>query len=182
MRPLVWVGFGLLIVGVHATVGRYDVLADPVGWVFALIGVRRLAATKDVPLSDALVVAGVIALLCSIPLWWPSTLHRLDKGDPALLWGVGLAELVFQLLLCRTLSTLARTAGDVSADLWLKICQGGLVAGIIAPVAYFAAHQSWLNGVAALGQIVQLVIIILCFVLAGRAWASTPRESDTVEG
>lgn len=178
MRPLLWIGFGLLIVGVHATVGRYDVLADPVGWVLALVGVRRLAAAKELPLTDALTVAGVLALLCSIPLWWPTTLERLDRGDPALLWGVGLAELVFQLLLCRGLSTLAQDSGDTGADLWLKICQLGLLAGIVAPVAYFAAHQSWLNGVAAFGQIVQLVIIILCFVLAARPWASTPREAD----
>lgn len=182
MKPLHWIGVGLLVVGVHASVNGYDLLVDPLGWLLALIGVRRLAASRDLPLAGGLSVMGVVALLCSIPLWWPSTLHRLDHGDPALLWGVGLAELVFQLLLCRALALLARAARDDGVQLWMVVCQAGLVLGIGAPVAYFAAHQEWLNGVAALGQVVQLLVIILCFVYAGRPWADAPpaAEADDV--
>jgi hypothetical protein len=184
VKPLQWIGVGLLVVGVHASINDYDLLVDPLGWLLALVGVRRLAAARDLPLAGGLTVMGVIALLCSIPLWWPTTLRQLDHGDPGLLWGVGLAELVFQLLLCRAFSLLAREARADGVQLWMAICQGGLVLGIGAPVAYFAAHQDWLNGVAAFGQIVQLLVIILCFVYAGRPWAGAtpPPDADDVTG
>lgn len=181
MKPLQWLGFGLLVVGAKALVGGYDLLFDPAGWVLALVGVRRLAGAVDLPHRGALLVIGVVALLCSGPLWWPGMADRLDDVDHAVLWSVGLAELVFQLVLCHDLAGLARRAADDTATLWFRICEGGLVLGILAPVLYFAAGQDWLLGVGALGELVQLAVFVLCFWYSGRAWAGAqpaPTDAD----
>lgn len=178
MRPLLWIGFGLVVAGVVARVGDLDLLADPVGWALVLIGVRRLAGAVELPLRPWLLGVGALALLCSGPLWWPTTSRALHHADPSILWAVGLPEIVFQVLLCAALARLAKVGGDDGAGLGWRICEAGLTVGAIAPALYFGAGAHWLAGVASLGQILQLAVIILCFCYAGRAWAgATPRPA-----
>lgn len=178
MRPLLWIAFGLVVAGVVARVGDLDLLADPVGWVLVLIGVRRLARAVELPLRSWLLGVGVVALLCSGPLWWPATARDLQHADPAVLWAVGLAEIAFQILLSAALARLAKDAGDEGARLGWRICEVGLAIGAIAPVLYFGAGAGWLAGLATLGQILQLAVLVLCFCYSGRAWAGAgPRPA-----
>ncbi|GAB2980244.1 hypothetical protein [Nocardioides montaniterrae] len=182
MKPLQWIGFGLLIVGAKATLhGGYDLLVDPVGWLLVLVGVRRFASVTTPRQARLLVAIAVVALLCSGPLWWPDTRHALEDADPAVLWSVSLAELAFQLLLCHVLARRAWAAHDEGPSMGLRLCEVGLAGGIIAPIVYYTAEQGWLNGVAALGQIVQLAVIVLCFVFSGRTWAGAGSPRDAAE-
>lgn len=176
MRPLGLIGYGFLLVAVKVLFGRYDVLADPIGWVLVLLGLRRMARAVDLPAGMALAYLGILSLLCSGPLWWPDTARSLHDGDPAVLWAVGLGELLFQAVLCHALATLAQQAKENTAVIWFRVCEGGLVIGALAPPLYFGAHLSWLNGIGNLGEILQLVVLVLCFVYSGRTWAGAPEK------
>jgi len=185
VKPLQWIGFGLAVVGVKAVVGSYDILADPMGWLLVLLGVRRLATAVRLPAATALGYLGVLAFLCSIPLWWPSTGDRIQHGDPAALWGIGLAELLFSAVLCHALATLAQRARSTSGVVWFRICEAGIVVCTVAPVLYFAAGQSWLKGVGSFGDTLQLVLLVLCFCYSGKTWAGSPAltpPEDTADG
>ena len=135
-----------------------------------------MATAVELPMALVLGYLGVIALVCSGPLWWPSTGHALDHGDPSVLWAMGLGELGFQAVLCHALATRAQAAGDLSATMWFRICEAGLVVGAVAPVLYFGAGLDWLRGVGNIGQILQLLVLLLCFAYCGKAWTgATPR-------
>lgn len=182
MRPLLLIGYGLVIVAVQVRFGTYDVLADPVGWLLALLGVRRMARAVRLPAAMSLGYLGVLALACSVPLWWPHTAHALDKGDPSVLWAVGLGELAFQAVLCHALAGLAAEAGAATALVWFRICEAGLVVGALAPPLYFGAHLEWLSGVGDLGQILQLAVLILCLCYSGKEWTgAVPRPQPAVD-
>ncbi|HWU23340.1 MAG TPA: hypothetical protein VN088_17505 [Nocardioides sp.] len=178
MRPLGLIGYGFLFVAVKVMFGRYDVLVDPLGWVLVLLGLRRLARAVDLPATMALTYLGILALLCSGPLWWPDTAQSLQDGDPAVLWSVGLGELLFSAVLCHALATLAQEARENAALIWFRICEAGLVIGALTPPLYFGAHLSWLQGVGNLGEILRLVVLALCFVYSGRTWAGAPVKPD----
>lgn len=186
MRPLGLIAYGFLFVAVKVTFGRYDVLADPIGWLLVLFGLRRMARAVDLPATMALAYLGILSLLCSGPLWWPSTASALDRGDPSVLWSVGLGELLFTAVLCHGLATLAQGAKDGRAVLWFRSCEAGLLIGAVAPVLYFGAGLDWLKGVGNLGQILQLVVLVLCFVYSGKEWTGaaprpTPAPADAVD-
>lgn len=176
MRPLGLIGYGLLFVAVKVLFGRYDVLADPVGWALVLLGLRRLARTVTLPATLALTYLGILSLLCSGPLWWPDTARALHDADPSVLWSVGLGELLFQAALCHALATLANEAREGAAVIWFRICEAGLVICALAPPLYFGAHLDWLKGIGNLGEILQLVVLVLCFVYSGRTWAGAPEK------
>ena len=86
MKPLQSVAMGLVIVVLVARFDGYDALADPVGWLLVIWGVRRLAdrATLLALALTALLVAGVVCL--------PATQDLLDRNDPSLRWAVNLPQ------------------------------------------------------------------------------------------
>ena len=174
MRPLVVIGYGLLLVALQLRLGSYDVLVDPLGWLLVLWGLRRLTTSVDLPLAMVLGYLGVLALLCSGPLWWPSTARSLDHGEPSVLWAVGLGELLFQAVLCHALATRARGARDGTAVAWFRIGEAGVVIGAVAPVLYFGAGLDWVRTVGDFGQLLQLLVLVLCFAYSGRPWAGAP--------
>ena len=47
MRPLQSIAIGLVIIALRAEFGGYDALADPVGWLLVLLGVRSLPVEPD---------------------------------------------------------------------------------------------------------------------------------------
>jgi hypothetical protein len=177
VSPLGLIAYGLLLVDVKVVFGRYDVLVDPVGWVLVLLGLRRMTRSVDVPAPMALTYLGILSLLCSGPLWWPDTARALENGDPSVLWSVGLGELLFQAVLCHALATLAQQAKLGTPLVWFRSCEAGLLIGAVAPVLYFGAHLNWLRGIGNLGEILQLVVLVLCFVYSGKEWAGAPSHS-----
>ena len=47
MRPLQSIAMGLVIIALRAEFGGYDALADPLGWLLVLLGVRTLPVEPE---------------------------------------------------------------------------------------------------------------------------------------
>lgn len=102
MPPLHAIAMGLVIVLVDAPFGGYDGVPDPVGWLLALWGVRRLRGV--VPDHRLLLAPAVVALLVSAAIYPPVVLDRVDES---VAWALSLPQLVFSWLLCDALATVA---------------------------------------------------------------------------
>jgi uncharacterized protein YhhL (DUF1145 family) len=166
MKPLQSVAMGLVIVVLSAKFGAYDALADPVGWLLVLWGVRRMAD------RSALLTLAAGALLVACVVWFPATQELLEDADPSLRWAVNLPQVLFCLLLCRQLSELAGAADDQRARAWLRTTMvlNGVLA--MAPVLVFAASaDDVMASVYAAAGAVVLLLIVLLFAYASRPWA-----------
>lgn len=173
MLPLQSVAMGLLVVALSARFGGYDALADPLGWVLVVLGVRRLPGLSRA--RDLLVLA-VVALVVSCVVWWPATSEWLDDQHPSLRWALTLPQLGMQVLLAHELSLRARAAGDRPAARWLRQVLVAVVLVGLLPVLVFATGSEllevWSYVAAAL---VAIWMIWLLFVCAPRPWA---REAE----
>lgn len=177
MKPLQAIGMGLVVIALEARFGDWDASADPLGWLLVLLGLRTL---RPGSLRTTLWYLGTLATLVSTVVWFPAAASRLDDADPALVWAADLPALGFLAVLCHVLAVAAGEARDRFAAGWLRVAEGVLAFGIVAPVAYFGGGWTSLRGLGDLGLLVQLLLIVLCFVYAGRAWAggaSAPSES-----
>ncbi len=157
---------GLLIVVLVAKVAGYDALADPVGWLLVLWGVRRIAD------HSAIQALAVGALLVACVVWLPATQELLEDSDPSLRWAVNLPQVLFFVLLCRQLSELAGASGDQRARAWLRTAMVLNAVLAVAPVLVFAADADDLMvSVYAAAGVVVLLQIVLLFTYAKRPWA-----------
>ena len=166
MKPLQSVAMGLVIVVLVVKFRGYDVLADPIGWLLVIWGVRRTADRAT------LLAVALGALLVACAVWIPATQDLLDRSDPSLRWAINLPQVLFCVVLCRHLADLAGAAGDQRARAWLRTAMLLNVALAIAPVLVFAASADDLMGsvYAAAGGVV-LLLIVLLFAYANRPWA-----------
>lgn len=166
MKPLQSVAMGLVIVVLVAKFDGYDALADPVGWLLVIWGVRRMAD------SSSLLTLALGALLVAGAVWFPATQDLLDRSDPSLRWAVNLPQVLFFVLLCRQLAALAGGAGDQSARAWLRTTMLLNVVLAVAPVLVFAASaDDLMTSVHTAAAGVVLLLIVLLFAHAGRPWA-----------
>lgn len=157
---------GLVIVVLVAKLGGYDALADPLGWLLVLWGVRRMADRA------ALGMLALGALLVACVVWFPATQELLEDSDPSLRWAINLPQVLFCVLLCRQLSELAGDADDKRARAWLRTTMLFNVLLAVAPVLVLAASADDLLGsvYAAAGGVV-LLLIVLLFTYSNRPWA-----------
>src|SRR6478735_2782626 len=102
MTPLQRIAMGLVVVVVD-TLGGYDLLPDVLGWALVLWGVAGLPGDRS-----ALRYAAVVAALTSVLLYPPAVHEPLSSADPSLQWAASLPDLVFALLLARSLQRLAQ--------------------------------------------------------------------------
>ena len=166
MKPLQSVAMGLVIVVLVAKFDGHDALADPIGWLLVLWGVRR---TPD---RAALLTLATGALLVAGVVWFPATQELLDRSDPSLRWSLNLPQLLFCVVLCRQLAELAGAASDTRARAWLRTAMllNGVLA--VAPVLVFAASaDDLMPSVHAAAGVVVLLLIVLLFTCARRPWA-----------
>jgi len=91
MLPLKAIALGLVIVGLRAAVGGYDLVADPLGWVLVLVGLARLP--EDLPRRGLALGAATLALLTAAALWFPALRDPVADADPALGWATSLPQL-----------------------------------------------------------------------------------------
>lgn len=166
MKPLQSIAMGLLIVVLVARYGEYDALADPLGWLLVLLGVRRMADRAT------LLPLAVVALLVAGAVWLPTTQDLLESSDASLRWALNLPQVLFCVALCRHLAGLADGADDRRARAWLRTALVFNVVLAVAPVLVFAASADDLLGsvYAAAGGVV-LLLIVLLFTYAHRPWA-----------
>lgn len=179
MKPLQAVAMGLLIVMVTARLwGGFDYLADPVGWLLVLLGVRRLPT--DLPQRTLLLVIAAVAGLVSIVLWVPDVVEAVTEADPALFWGVSLAQLVFCVLLPWQLATVAADTGDETARRWLRTAAGLAGLSVVLPPIVFGGDVVALKEpVFALAALSLLMLVVLMFAYSGRPWAQADPASGT---
>jgi len=166
MKPLQSVAMGFVIIVLTAKFDGYDALADPVGWLLVVLGVRRVA----IP-SRATTLA-VLAGLVSVVLWLPATETWLAANDPSLRWAVNLPQVAFCIVLCRDLSELAGSASDRRARAWLRTELVLNVLLVLAPVLAIAGEREGaLPTIYALAAVVVLALIVLSFAFSGRGGA-----------
>lgn len=172
MKPLQLTGLGFVLLVLETPVHGYDVYADPVGWVFVLLGLRALR--RDFPHRGGLLCAGAVALVVSVPLWVPFVLDALDDADDSLAWTANLPRFGTTALLCFAFARAATDATDLRAAAWWRTLYLGTLVVIALPVLIFGGGLHALDDVAGAGVVlVPLGITVLLFVHSGREWAAS---------
>jgi hypothetical protein len=175
MRPLQSIGMGLVIVLVTASVGGYDLVADPVGWILVLIGVTKLT---ELPRQTTVELLAGLALAASVLIWVPGLREALTGPDPALAWAATLPQLACCAVLCRGLGTLAGDAGDQRASAWLGTAAVAFVVMAALPVLVFGGGIASLEATAIVAAALVLITLIwMLFSYSGRPWAG-PTEKQ----
>lgn len=171
MKPLQAIAMGLVIVALVVRLDGYDVLADPLGWLLVLAGVRRLP--PDLPRLGTVRGLAVLAAVVSVPLWFPGVVGALEDADESLLWAATLPQLAFVATLT---GGLARTAGerdDRPAATWLRTASTlTVVAALVPAVVYGAGQATLLVPTLVLATFVLVLVICLLFTYAARPWAA----------
>ncbi|WP_139979632.1 hypothetical protein [Nocardioides litoris] len=177
MRPLQAVACGVLLHLLFARLGGYDVLADPLGWVLVLVGLRALPPGFE--LRSSAIALAVLALVTSVPLWVPGVASAVEDADESLAWAVDLPRFGCYLVLALALSRVALAAGDRGAAGWWSTVVLALAAVVVLPVLVFGGGIDGLAPLATtLVGLVPTVVLVLLLVHAGRPWAAA--EVDVI--
>jgi hypothetical protein len=168
----------LVIVLLGATVDGYDLLADPVGWLLVLVGLASL----PVPQRGTLQALASLSLAVSVVVWFPAARDSLNVTNLALAWAAGLPELPTVILLAPALAQQARRAGDRAARTWLQTTRMLLLVVAVLPAVVLGGGLDSLDGALGVaGSLVLLLLIVLLFRCAGRAWAEPAAEPGAVD-
>jgi hypothetical protein len=187
MSPLQKIAMGLVIVLVPANFPHdphpawqfYDALPDPIGWLLVLLGVRALRDHLDV---DVVRWLGWVALVVSVPLWFPQVNHLLvpeynHSIEVSFQWFLSLPQTVFGLALARTIGRRAETerprdrfvAGRFGVLTW------ALAAVIVLPVVAYGGGVDGLESAALIGiGLVNVVFVYYLFRVHRRTWLGGP--------
>lgn len=173
MRPLTLVAIGLLVVVLDfsLSVDGFDLFPDPLGWLLVLLGCAALPTHLD---RRLLAGTAVIAAAVAVALLFPSVADEVE-GDPPLGWALSLPQVIFVLLLARTMARAAGEAGDESARGWWQlVLAGGVVVLLLPPVVYGAGVDSVLLLGILIGLVTIGVVMVLCVRHANRSWVRDP--------
>ena len=180
MSPLQKIAMGLVIVVGSALVpahpspgwARYDVLADPVGWVLVLLGTFALVRTEDAFASSrwTAAVAGVV----SVPMWLPQVRHLLDASGQ---WAASLPQIAFCLLLAHQVGTSAAQQSPrdayVAKRFGLLVWGFGLLA-VLPVVAIGGGVHALEPATATLSVLVDVAFVYYLFRVHRREWLGGP--------
>ena len=185
MKPLQAIALGLVLLALGPTdadPGTFDPLPDPLGWVLVLIGLHGVSGSLDQRSLPVLRVLGVLALGISIALVVPDV-ARFIADDPSLGWSADVPRFAFFAVLCHQLSQSALKAKDTAGMTAFSICATVLIFVIAAPPLAFGAGWDAIGPAGEVAaQVVQIALVILCFVFAGREWAGAPPVAEDPEG
>ncbi|HWJ67805.1 MAG TPA: hypothetical protein VNT31_14110 [Nocardioides sp.] len=185
MKPLQAVGLGLVLLALgpaDAEPGTFDPLPDPLGWLLVLVGLHGLGRALDPRRLPLLRFLGGLALLVSIALVVPAVARWLET-DPSLGWSADVPRFAFFAVLCHQLSqaALARRATGGASSFSIA----GLVLLFVLSAPPLAFGAGW-DAVGTAGEIaaqaVQIALVVLCFVFAGRRWAGAPEPAPEATG
>jgi hypothetical protein len=181
VKPLQAVGLGLVLLALgpaDAAPGTFDPLPDPLGWLLVLVGLHSLGRALDARRLPALRFLGVVALGFSIALVVPAVARWLET-DPSLGWAADVPRFAFFALLCHELSQSAFRARHTGGASAFRMAGLGLLFVLAAPPLAFGAGWTAVGPAGEVAaQVVQLALIVLCFVFAGRDWAGAPVVPD----
>jgi hypothetical protein len=175
---------GLVIVALSARVNGYDVLADPLGWLLVLRGMAQLPRT--LPWWDTTTFLAGLALLVSVPLWFPGVVDALADTDDSLTWAVNLPQIAFVATLCASLARAATDAGDTRSASWLKTGSTLTVAAGVLPIVVYTVERSLLLPLLLLATVALVLVIVLLFRYHARPWAlpevdQTARDPEGID-
>ena len=160
---------GYVIIALFARQGGYDLLADPLGWVLVLVGVRQL---PDPVARGTLLYVGSLALVVSVPLWVPQVLEAVAREDASLAWAADLPALLFAGLLFHQLAGAAQLDGERTASTVLQGLVTLTVVVALLPVLVFGAGWTSLEDLAGgAGQLLNLAAVLVLFSYSGHRWA-----------
>lgn len=180
MTPLQKIAMGLVIVfapGYFEIAGHpYDVLADWLGWLLVLSGMRVLRTRLDVDLAYWL---AWVALVVALVFWFPQItdlLPQVDepvKGvDPSVAWFISLPQAAFSLLLVKAIGQagIEQVPRDTFVAGRFGVLSWAFIATIaLPPIAYAAAED--LIGPTVIGiGLVNVVLIYYLFRVHRRTW------------
>lgn len=193
MSPLQKIAMGLVIVLLPAYVpahphpvwALYDALPDPIGWVLVVLGVRALAQAPERARGldlDAVRWLAVLALVVSVPLWFPQVNHLLvPRYNPGLdfsgQWAASLPQSLFGLALARQIGRAGQwheprdsyVAGRFGVLTW------GFAALVVLPaVAYGGGVAALVNPTLVLIGLVNIAFIFYLFAVQRRPWLGGP--------
>lgn len=180
VTPLQRIAMGLVVVVLSAPVpphpdpawARYDLLADPVGWLLMIGGTWSLARLS--PAFRGVRLAALVAGAVSLPMWFPQLRHHLDA--PAL-WALSLPQIAACLLLVRAIGDRAaeRRPPEVRVQQRAGVLAWGLVVIALLPVVVIGGKVQALEGpTAALALLVNLALIWTLFSYHRRRWLGGP--------
>ncbi|MGI8645426.1 MAG: hypothetical protein ACR2JD_03760 [Nocardioides sp.] len=170
MKPLQALALGLVVVGLRAAVGGFDLLADPLGWLLVLAGLSALP--EDTPRRALLLTLATLAGPVAVPLWVPAVADALLEADPALALAVNLPQLAATAALGWALGQAAAAAGDPAARAWLATAATLVVVAAVLPVLVFGGGLSTLEVPTYVAAALSLLLlVVLLFAFAGRPWA-----------
>jgi len=187
MSPLQRIAMGLVIVLLpanfphdpHPVWAFYDALPDPLGWALVLTGVHALRGHLDV---DVLAWFGWVALVVSVPLWFPQLNHLLvpeyNHGiDVSFQWFLSLPQTVFSLLLARSIGRTAElqeprdrfVAGRFGVLTWAFAALA-----VLPAIAYGGGVDALVNPTLVGIGVVNVAFIYYLFRVHRRTWLGGP--------
>ena len=177
MKPLQAIALGLVLLALGPTdadPGTFDPLPDPLGWVLVLIGLYGVGGSLEHRRVPVLRVLGVLALGLSIALVVPDV-ARWFADDPSLGWSADVPRFAFFALLCHELSQSALRAKHTAGASTFSISGLVLLFVLAAPPLAFGAGWEAVGPAGEVAaQVVQIALVVLCFVFAGQEWAGAP--------
>lgn len=184
MTPLQKIAMGLVIVfapGYFEFGGRpYDVLADWLGWLLVISGLRVLRTHLDVDIAYWL---AWVALAFAAVFWFPQITDLLPeveepiKGiDPSVQWFISLPQAAFSLMLIKAIGQAALeqqprdrfVAGRFGVLTWAFIATV-----VLPPVAYAVAEDLIRPTLIGIG-LINIVFVYYLFRVHRRTWLGGP--------
>jgi hypothetical protein len=193
MSPLQKIAMGLIVVFVPANFEIahhvYDGLPDPLGWLLILSGMNALRSYLDVEVAYWL---AWVALLVSVPLWFPQltehlpeipkhldTARRLDQATKAasIAWAFSVPQSVMSLLLVRAISQegIAQEPRDTFAAGRFGVLTWGTAAVLVLPpIAYGGDVKNLITPTLIGIGLVNAAVIYYLFRVHRRTWLGGP--------
>lgn len=180
MTPLQKIAMGLVIVlapGYFEIAGQpYDVLADWIGWIMVISGLRVLRTYLDLDVAYWL---AWVALAVALVFWFPQVTDLLPevdepvKGtDPSVLWAISLPQAAFSLLLVKALSEagIDHDPRDTFVAGRFGVLSWAFIATIVLPPVAYAAAEDLVQPVLIGIGLVNVVLVYYLFRAHARPW------------
>ena len=161
MTPLQKIAMGLVIVVVDSYLAGFDAVPDVLGWALALAGIWSMRS--GLPGFDGIAASAVLSGLVSVALLRPAWTADLPESTG---WLLSLPQLVFTILLCGALATLARTAAADVAQRF-RILRWVFVVLVVAPaLVYGGGVDALLIPLAVVTVVANVYLVYLLFRVA----------------
>jgi len=180
VSPLVRLGFGLLIMLLHAPYWpkgapkweTYDLFADPVGWLFVIWGLVTLRRLDEV--FQPALWASLVALVAAAATWFPQLNHQLDSSAQ---WFTSLPQVVAIALICRAIAYVAREQDPPATNIAQRqtvLMWGQVALGILPPILISIHNNQLLIGMLTFAGLLMVATTVSMFIDQRHTWLGGP--------